>query len=702
MSLTNITQASLDEEEGIQNEIYTAIDDYQNILFNAGAGAGKTYALIESLKHILKKHGDRLQRHNQKVVCITYTNVAVDEIKGRIGHSEVVEVSTIHEKLWSFIRQHQKELLQIHKNKIEAVLIILNDDLNKNMDPKVEPKFKAFRALTKELKASFEEYMLENKSLFYKNYDKGAAGFRKVFGEYLNEYTDIIKSVGNFKKVVGTIYKIKNFEYCLQNIEEKTDGYTSVKYDSKYNDDILHKMLFSHDTLLEYARDIIGEYDLLKQIIIDSHPYILIDEYQDTNPSVVEIMQLLSTHSEKISHPVFIGYFGDKAQNIYDDGVGSEITTKHIDLKDVYKKFNRRSVTEIITVINKIRADGIVQKSIYEDSNGGSVEFYCSKAENKQAEIEFFISKYCDEWNISNEKKLHCLVLTNKLVAKLSGFPDLYQGFADSKYYKSGKKYQYLNTELLSDDLTKLGTVQSLLHKTVKLKVLLSDSTTPLTKLLSDEVCLTLTFSKLKELIDALQLITGETISDYLYSVFELYEKGNSDFRKVIDEIFLLEEMTYDKIYGEFFNGLNPNLDVDDTEVFDKSKRNLDVLLGLEFEQYRCWYNFVNNKQDSKVVYHTYHSTKGTEFENVVIIMENDFGPQGKGKFSSFFKNITTAFELNDDLLKHENTKNLLYVSCSRAIKNLRVLYLDDIKDFSHGIEHVFGKVRYLKDGGQA
>ena len=101
MSLTNISQGSLDEEEEIQSEIYTAIDDYQNILFNAGAGAGKTYALIESLKHILKKHGDRLQRHNQKVVCITYTNVAVDEIKRRIGYSELIEVSTIHERLWS-------------------------------------------------------------------------------------------------------------------------------------------------------------------------------------------------------------------------------------------------------------------------------------------------------------------------------------------------------------------------------------------------------------------------------------------------------------------------------------------------------------------------------------------------------------------------------------------------------------------------
>jgi DNA helicase-2/ATP-dependent DNA helicase PcrA len=44
---------------------------------------------------------------------------------------------------------------------------------------------------------------------------------------------------------------------------------------------------------------------------------------------------------------------------------------------------------------------------------------------------------------------------------------------------------------------------------------------------------------------------------------------------------------------------------------------------------------------------------------------------------------------------KHLNTKNLLYVACSRAIKNLRVLYLDDIKEIRIGIEAIFGEAKH-------
>ena len=58
--------------------------------------------------------------------------------------------------------------------------------------------------------------------------------------------------------------------------------------------------------------------------------------------------------------------------------------------------------------------------------------------------------------------------------------------------------------------------------------------------------------------------------------------------------------------------------------------------------------------------------------------MENKFGLD-RNKFSSFFMNTTRANELQGtELEKYTNTKNLLYVSCSRAIKNLRIFYTND------------------------
>ena len=72
--------------------------------------------------------------------------------------------------------------------------------------------------------------------------------------------------------------------------------------------------------------------------------------------------------------------------------------------------------------------------------------------------------------------------------------------------------------------------------------------------------------------------------------------------------------------------------------------------------------------------------------------MQNDFGSRDKNKFPFFFKNHKSEEDLSEDeLKKYTNTKNLLYVSCSRAIKNLRVFYLDDISDFREEVENIFG-----------
>ncbi|WP_022941216.1 UvrD-helicase domain-containing protein [Psychromonas hadalis] len=692
MSLTVIAEDFINEENSIQKEIYDSIDKNENIIFNAGAGAGKTYALIESLKYIINNYGSKLQKHNQKVVCITYTNVAVDEIKERLGYSDVADVSTIHEKLWSFIRQHQKELLIVHTNKIKADLQELIRNLNENEDVEIEKTYRTYRNLSAELQASFKDYIIDKKDVFYKAYSRNASGFRGAFNGELECYENILKSVANFKKVVSTIYKIENYKYCLQKIEEKDDDYTAVRYDSKFNSDILHKMLFSHDTLIEYAFEMVKKYDLLKQIIGDCHPFILIDEYQDTSPRVIEIMQLLSAHSLKINHNLFIGYFGDKAQNIYDDGVGSNITSLHSGLRNIKKRFNRRSTSEVISVINKIRADEIEQESIYEDCTGGSVKFYHSQAVNKKEEIDAFVSKYVDEWNINNDKKLHCLVLTNKLIAELSGFAELYSIFSGSQYYK--KNFQYINTELLSNDLGKLGVVPSVLYQIIKLKILLENPKTPLTTLLSKEVYSSLSFAELKVLLQQLKLITGDNLNTFLYSIFNLYALGDNNVKKVIHEVIGLdkEKLSYDAFFGYVLDQLNPNLDYEDKTEYNSEKEKLEALFALDIEEYERWYNFINDRQDSEVIYHTYHGTKGIEFNNVIIIMENSFG-RDKRKFLNYFSDVIDPSGLGDDAkCKFENTKNLLYVSCSRAIKNLRVLYLDDISTFTAGVEHVFGE----------
>ncbi len=65
-------------ENKIQDQIYEYIDKKSSYLFKAGAGAGKTFALVKSLEYIVKKN---YIEESQRIICITYTNNAVEEIK---------------------------------------------------------------------------------------------------------------------------------------------------------------------------------------------------------------------------------------------------------------------------------------------------------------------------------------------------------------------------------------------------------------------------------------------------------------------------------------------------------------------------------------------------------------------------------------------------------------------------------------------
>lgn len=53
-------------ELGIQQKINECLDNFESFCFNAGAGAGKTYALQKSIEHILKTKGENLKLSNQK------------------------------------------------------------------------------------------------------------------------------------------------------------------------------------------------------------------------------------------------------------------------------------------------------------------------------------------------------------------------------------------------------------------------------------------------------------------------------------------------------------------------------------------------------------------------------------------------------------------------------------------------------------
>jgi DNA helicase-2/ATP-dependent DNA helicase PcrA len=97
-------------EKSADARIAEALAARASFLLDAGAGAGKTYSLVLGIKTLLETKRTELQKSGQQIACITFTNVAKDQIAARLSFDPLVRVSTIHDFLWELIQPHQRAL----------------------------------------------------------------------------------------------------------------------------------------------------------------------------------------------------------------------------------------------------------------------------------------------------------------------------------------------------------------------------------------------------------------------------------------------------------------------------------------------------------------------------------------------------------------------------------------------------------------
>lgn len=114
-------------------QIAAQIKARNNFVLNGGAGSGKTSSLTEVIDLLYEEN------NANKIACITFTNVAADEITERTSRKKInLRASTIHDFLWDVIKNYQKNLKQILLELIQSGDIsysgeeTLNEDWFKN------------------------------------------------------------------------------------------------------------------------------------------------------------------------------------------------------------------------------------------------------------------------------------------------------------------------------------------------------------------------------------------------------------------------------------------------------------------------------------------------------------------------------------------------------------------------------------------
>ena len=290
----------------------------QHFRVSAGPGAGKTYWLVNHIKNVL--HTSTRLSKTRKVACITYTNVAAETILTRLGmSSDRVEVSTIH----SFLYKH---IVKPYANFIAP-------DYGLNVK-KME---------------GHDDYIISNYSFLHELKEKTAQ-------QWIKDDSSLIKAISKARwkfisegeLVIKPDYPIKIDNYAIKN-----ETYFIYKY-LAWSNGIIH-----HDDVLYFSYQLLIRFPFILDVLRSKFPYFFIDEFQDSNPIQVRILELIGRAETKI------GIIGDKAQSIYGfqgaDAKQFEIFLLN-GIVDYLMSDNRRSTNQIIDCLNIVRSSFIQNK----------------------------------------------------------------------------------------------------------------------------------------------------------------------------------------------------------------------------------------------------------------------------------------------------------------------------------------------------
>lgn len=575
--------AETNAQKTADERITRCLAEGTSFILDAGAGAGKTYSLVQALKILCEgPQAAQLRRNGQQIACITYTNVAKDQVIERIQGNPLVRVSTIHDFLWSTLESHQEALRQS--------LLDFNAALSLKSSRRVDPAV----------------------------------------------------------------------------LQAKVAARLEVKYSDR-GSKFLDGRIF-HDDLLSVARAAYERYDRLARIVASRYPYIFVDEYQDTSRAVIEI--LLARMLPLAGGRLVLGFFGDKLQNIYHHGEHKGVGELPPDLAQglevIIKNENRRCSLRVIEVLNRIRTD-IAQVPASNNAQGDVAYIRVAPGDPEsglQRARDLLTNNL--NWQLTAPKARE-LYLTHRLIAHKAGFADLLRIFTDRGTFAK---------EALAD-----GTDRRIAFFLEKVE--------PLARTWEKgEIG-----STLGRLHGAGHRFASRTAKSEIRAALDalIVQRAAGSVREVLE---MIRDRNLFPLTDDLAQRLvNPqavvtaDMDQETQEREEKEATLYAALFALPYVQIEAFCSFFL----ANTPYATKHGVKGDEFETVLVVLD-DSG--AAWNFYSFEKYLSGDDE-NGNPERARRSRNVFYVCCSRAQRNLAIIDLGgDSPAKKVRVETLFGAQR--------
>lgn len=327
------------------------------LMIIAGAGSGKTKVLTTRIAHLMANGVDAFN-----ILALTFTNKAAKEMKERIEHilgnsdARNLYIGTFH-SVFARILRGEANRLGYPNN-----FTIYDTDDAKSV----------IKAVVNEMNLDDKHY---KPNIVY-NRISSAKNALVNAEEYANDYSIQQEDMRSNRPAIAKIF----------------DAYTKrcFKNGAMDFDDLLIKMY----ELLKHFPEALSKFQR-------KFKYILIDEYQDTNPAQYEIIKLLGAMHENVC------VVGDDAQSIYSFRGATienilQFQKDYDDVKVVKLEQNYRSTQNILHVANEIISNnkGQIEKTLFtENVQGEKIRLVRTMSDNDEGK---FVADTIQEQKLRN------------------------------------------------------------------------------------------------------------------------------------------------------------------------------------------------------------------------------------------------------------------------------------------------------------
>ena len=339
------------------------------LLVLAGAGSGKTRVITLRIAYLIAEK----QVAPYNILAVTFTNKAAGEMRERVelilkGQKlqSAPLISTFHSLCVRILRQ---DIEQLQEGYTKSFTIYDTDDS------------------IKVIKACIKDIGLDDKQLAPRLVKK-AISSSKNRGEDFEMYASKVESTDEKRAAIARVFKL---------YEERLNNSNALDFD-----DLMIKTVI----LLRKVPEVREKYN-------NKFKYILVDEYQDTNPLQLALIKYLTEKQQNIC------VVGDPDQSIYKFREADirnilEFEEHYPKAKTIALEQNYRSTQTILDI-----ADAVIQnntqrkkKKLWTDKQGGEKIFYY-QAVDADGESRFVSAKIYDHLRQNPKDKIAILYRTN-------------------------------------------------------------------------------------------------------------------------------------------------------------------------------------------------------------------------------------------------------------------------------------------------